>query len=109
MEPIPRGAMMKITHTNRGFELIEFIDRYSEPCSLQQSSLAEYEPPGSSAIWFGTHKDRMHLTAKQLKKIMPHLQSWIDTGSFAPPSEEGASMNKKEGAVFKSAVTGGGG
>jgi hypothetical protein len=62
--------------------LIEFNDRNREPCSLQQSSLAEYEPPGSSAIWFGTHKDRMHLTVEQLKEIMPHLQSWIDTGSF---------------------------
>jgi hypothetical protein len=37
----------------RGFELIEFRDKYDTPCSLQMSSLAEYEQPGISAVWFG--------------------------------------------------------
>lgn len=42
------------TRTDRGFRLIEFRDRYDVPCSLQASSLAEYEQPGISAVWLGT-------------------------------------------------------
>lgn len=42
-----------VTHTARGFELIEFKDRYDAACSLQQSSIADSETPGASAIWFG--------------------------------------------------------
>jgi hypothetical protein len=33
--------------------LIEFKDHYRTPCSLQASSLAIYEQPGTSAIWLG--------------------------------------------------------
>lgn len=39
--------------TARGFELVEFKDRYDHPCSLQMSSLAECEQPGISAVWLG--------------------------------------------------------
>ena len=39
---------LKPTKTNRGFALIEFMDRYDTPCSLQKSSLAFEE-----AIWLG--------------------------------------------------------
>jgi hypothetical protein len=39
---------MEKTKTARGFELIEFEDRYGLPCSLQESSLAT-----EAAIWFG--------------------------------------------------------
>lgn len=43
----------KVTRTPRGFELIEFRDRYGVPCSLQMSSLAECPQPGVSAVWLG--------------------------------------------------------
>ena len=43
----------KVGTTNRGFELIEFKDRYDVKCSLQQSSLAEHTKPGTSAVWLG--------------------------------------------------------
>lgn len=42
-----------VTRTNRGFEIIEFQDHYHVPCSLQASSLALFEAPGTSAIWMG--------------------------------------------------------
>ena len=42
-----------VARTARGFELLEFQDRYGTPCSLQASSLAEHEKPGTSAVWLG--------------------------------------------------------
>lgn len=84
----------KIDHTGRGFELIKFKDRYGAECSLQQSSLADFEQPGSSAIWFGLCGNepkrhmgeslgmRMHLSFEQVKGLIPILQRWVDTGSF---------------------------
>ncbi len=44
----------KVGRTTRGFELIEFKDRYDAPCSLQMSSLAGHAQPGISAVWLGT-------------------------------------------------------
>ena len=43
----------KVGRTSRGFELIEFADRYGVACSLQQSSLAICRVPGTSAVWLG--------------------------------------------------------
>lgn len=79
--------------TSRGFEFIEFVDHNGEPCSLQQSSLAEFEQPGTSAIWLGCEKNaapvdghemapRMHLTYEQVTALVEHLQAWLDTGSL---------------------------
>lgn len=82
---------MEIKKTERGFELIEFNDRYGRGCSLQQSSLADAEPPGSSAVWFGTDESRMHLHYDLVEELIPHLQSWLQTHSFhdnPPPQGE---------------------
>lgn len=73
---------MKVEHTARGFEIINFVDKYGAPCTLQQSSLASFGPPGSSAIWFGTDKDRMHIDREQLEELLPHLKRWAKTGKF---------------------------
>lgn len=43
----------KTEKTNRGFKTVKFKDYYGAPCSLQASSLAIYEKPGTSAIWLG--------------------------------------------------------
>lgn len=43
----------RVAKTHRGFEIIEFKDRYDATCSLQMSSLAEYTEPGISAVWLG--------------------------------------------------------
>ncbi len=33
--------------------MVEFTDSYGEKCSIQASSLANYEQPGTSAVWLG--------------------------------------------------------
>lgn len=92
-----------VENTERGFERLEFTDRYGVKCSLQQSSLATED-----AIWLGCNEanpqvfvpngnpswrpvpmpdeyiadTRMHLTREQVEGLMFHLQSWLDTGSF---------------------------
>lgn len=43
----------KQTKSGRGFPLVEFKDFYDVPCSIQASSLAIYQQPGTSAIWLG--------------------------------------------------------
>ncbi len=48
-----RPTLGIVGHTARGFEIIEFKDRYDHVCSLQQSSLADIEQPGWSAVWLG--------------------------------------------------------
>ena len=58
---------MQIKRTQRGFELVSFKDFNHTACSLQQSSLAIYATPGSSAVWLGmdgmSGDVRMHLEA----------------------------------------------
>lgn len=73
---------MDIEKTERGFELIRFKDFYGAGCSLQQSSLALYDKPGMSAIWFGLGDKRMHISLTLMKELLPHLQNWVKDGSF---------------------------
>lgn len=104
---------MKLKKTNRGFGMVEFIDRYGLECSLQKSSLATED-----AIWLGVSQvdpkimavdaislgvetngqttgwvrypipdavllsSRMHLTQKQVKKLLPHLIKFVETGQI---------------------------
>ena len=72
----------EIETTERGFEVVRFKDFYDADCSLQQSSLAEYEPPGTSAIWLGCEGRRMHLNLEQVEALITHLQAWLVCGSF---------------------------
>ena len=89
-----------VEKTARGFELIEFRDYYGAKCSLQQSSLAVYVQPGTSAVWLGCEENspphhvtgspmypRMHLDVEQVKSLVRHLQQWLKTGSFAHDPE----------------------
>jgi len=73
---------MRVEKTERGFEIIRFEDHNGYPCHLQQSSLANYEPPGSSAIWLGRQDNPAHLELNQVRKIVKHLQNWLGNGSF---------------------------
>ena len=89
----------KVEKTLREFEIIQFKDRYGTPCSLQQSSLADYNPPGSSAIWLGvdrqqgqhdgvfdpSNQTRMHLDLQAAKNLVAVLEQWIQFGSFTDP------------------------
>lgn len=77
---------MKVEKTDRGFEIIRFEDHNGTPCTLQQSSRAITETPGSSAVWLGTgDHNRMHLEMEQVKELVTHLQWWIDNCSFRDP------------------------
>lgn len=78
-----------VERTERGFKIISFKDYYDEECSLQQSSIALNTVPGTSAIWLGrknADKDggspRMHLSYEQVRELVGHLMSWLNTGSF---------------------------
>ena len=93
--------------TNRGFSISSFKDSYGHMCSIQKSSSAS-EPK----IWLGLDKidasanvdsrivnvdtrmvkvnlpesvvanARMHLNQEQVKKLLPILQKFADTGNF---------------------------
>ncbi len=46
-------SLGKVSKNERGFEFVKFNDLYNAECSLQMSSLAHYEKPGTSAVWLG--------------------------------------------------------
>ena len=98
---------VKPCKTVRGFDLIEFKDRYGAKCNIQKSSLAT-----ENAIWLGVEDanpqimasktkeggtgwvkydipdnvlltTRMHLTQEQVKDLLPILQRFADTGELA--------------------------
>ena len=98
---------MKLKKTKRGFSLREFTDYNGVECRIQKSSLATEE-----CIWLGASKLRvqefvafgnpawkdvefentlehhfvgnesMHLSRKQVKKLIPILQKFVETGEI---------------------------
>ncbi len=101
------------TLTERGFEIIQFDDRYKTPCTLQQSSIFDPEYadfPGATAVWLGVDRQdaphdgtfdaanltRMHLDRAQVHKLIAVLEMWIETGHFAedPPTSRTGSAEK---------------
>lgn len=70
--------------TERGFDLIEFPDYYGQPSSIQASSLALYEQPGTSALWIGAGENRMHLTVENVRAVRDYLTRWLNTGKLVP-------------------------
>lgn len=88
IEPVVIGK------TQRGFSLGEFKDDYGQICSIQLSSAAS-----KRCIWLGVvntgpnlegptgkrNEDvyaRMHLTREDVKKLLPLLQKFADTGDL---------------------------
>ena len=83
--------MKKVKFNQRGFAFLKFKDRYKQECSLQKSSIATED-----CIWFGVDvgipkelggdgekiNGRMHLTKKQVKELLPHLQRFVETGEL---------------------------
>lgn len=111
----PTGLYFGEVPTSRGFEKLNFRDRYGVACSIQKSSLATDE-----CIWFGadhiglkefvayrqpnawedvelenteTHhfsaNNRMHLNREQIRALLPILQRFVDTGALSPASGDG--------------------
>ena len=84
-------GMIEFRQTERGFTRGEFKDRYGAACSIQESSLAS-EP----AIWLGCDHEtvdragmpcgaRMHLTQELAAKLIPLLQTFVETGELPAP------------------------
>ena len=78
---------MDIKQTFRGFPFIEFEDSNNKICSLQKSSVVT-----EHFIWLGVEKDcasnkvlmdsRMLLNREQVKELLPHLQTFIETSEI---------------------------
>lgn len=69
--------------TERGFQFVEFNDLYEKRSSIQQSSIALNDKPGTSAIWIGLNGVHwMHLDTHRVKWLIQKLQKWVDTGDF---------------------------
>ena len=67
--------------TSRGFEYISFTDRSGVKCGIQQSSLAEYCQPGTSAIWIGCDEANPKIMAVNAGKFgikTDQTTGWID-------------------------------
>lgn len=86
----------EVQQSNRGFEFLEFLDLYGDRCSLQASSLACNDQPGTSAVWLGRAEFkrhhvtgdlmcRMHLDRDLVESLIQHLQGWLDNGTFQLP------------------------
>ena len=99
-----RNGKLKLNKrkTERGFAFMEFQDRYGEHCTLQKSSLATEDaiwlgieepvaaymkPPGWRRFVFPEGLDvrisgRMHLTQDDVKRLLPALQHFAETGEL---------------------------
>ena len=62
-------ALGQQTYTERLFPLVKFRDRYGVECSLQASSLAEFEQPGTSAVWLGPDDASPQIMASQAARL----------------------------------------
>ena len=69
--------MIELQPTPRGFLRGEFTDRYSELCSIQESSLAT-----EGCIWLGTSESRMHLTRELAADLIPLLERFVERGDL---------------------------
>lgn len=71
----------KVQHTLTGWEYIEFKDHYDQGCSLQVSSLAEYEKPGTSAVWLGMNEVEPKVLASEASQYgikAKETTGWVD-------------------------------
>lgn len=64
---------MKRSITDRNFARIDFEDVNKEPCSIQESSMANE----GCFLWLGTNKNRMHLDKKTAKAIVTEIEYWL--------------------------------
>ncbi len=67
---------------NGGYEKVLLLDLNGVLGSLQQSSVALCEPPGSSAVWLGPEGHRLHMKLSHVKQLHHLLGNWIESGSF---------------------------
>lgn len=63
--------------TERGFVLVEFLDRLYERCSLQKSSLATED-----TVWLVVDGSRVELTREMAAWLIVELQHFVKTGEL---------------------------
>ncbi len=70
---------MRLKKSDRGFKYAHFEDYNGNQCSIHESSLAT-----DYCLWLGVRNGgtSMHLTRKQVKKLIPHLQKFVETGGL---------------------------
>ena len=76
-----------VEKTARGFEVLKFKDLYGAPCSLQASSLAEYEKPGTSAVWLGPDSANPMVLASQAHSLGVKTEERTGWVSFPIPPD----------------------
>jgi hypothetical protein len=81
---------MEVIKSERGFEWIRHPKYVAAPVLTdrlvsQSSAIGDYKDawnrPGSSFLWVG---DNQHLSRDEVRELIGHLQSWVDTGSLGP-------------------------
>lgn len=75
-----RKTLGRVKRTQRGFETVEFKDHYGHKCSVQQSSLAIYQKPGTSALWIGpddANPQVLHHQAAGLGVKTEATEGWV--------------------------------
>jgi hypothetical protein len=82
-----------VEHTGRGFEIVHFEDYNRTKCSLQQSSLALYQQPGTSAIWLGCSSAEPQIMASQAKQF--GIETTQTTGWVPFPIPEEVLLNTR--------------
>jgi len=125
-------SLGSVVKTERGFEVIEFMDSNLKKCSLQQSSAIcfsddrGWDNPGSSFVWLGIDEPkspvistRMHLNREKVQGLVERLQQWLETGGLQETAGdledgEGDAVRLHEGCepplgVFVDADAGGSG
>lgn len=66
MKPKPLG---KTTKTGRGFDIVKFKDHNGHDCYIQESSLAIYTKPGTSALWVGVEDAKPIVMASRAASV----------------------------------------
>lgn len=82
---------MKTKYIGRGFYFATFKDRYGESCSIQESSSVV------PSIWLGVDGNRMHLSRKMVKDLLPLLTRFAEHGVLSKRKVTKRVLAKQEG------------
>ena len=82
---------MKIKCTDRGFRYATFKDCYGELCSIQESCSV------LPSLWLGTDENRMHLSQKMVKDLLPLLTYFAEHGVLPERMVTKRVLAKQEG------------
>lgn len=73
-----KATLGEVEYTGRGFEIIGFKDYYGAKCSLQQSSAAIYEQPGTGALWLGVDDPAPQILKTDALRLGLHVERPIE-------------------------------